>query len=154
MKPYFNFLQQVQEDILKNKKKFIASQQTNKEQIKENITALKDFLDKPYFYEIWQLQKYEEYFVIFQQLAKQFIELFENTKKNEGLMSIHDLELTTLNILRTKPHVAKTFSQQWDYWLIDEYQDTTPLQVEILDGLRGTSKEFVVGDPQQSIYLF
>ena len=60
----------------------------------------------------------------------------------------------TIRILREKPEIIKSFSEQWDYWLIDEYQDTTPLQAEILNKFRGSSKEFIVGDPQQSIYLF
>src|SRR5690606_24820612 len=38
--------------------------------------------------------------------------------------------------------------------MIDEYQDTSPLQVELLKHLVGKSPHFVVGDPQQSIYLF
>ena len=69
-------------------------------------------------------------------------------------MSIDDLEFMTIKILREKPQIIKPFSEEWNYWLIDEYQDTTPLQAKILDELRGSSKEFIVGDPQQSIYLF
>ena len=70
-------------------------------------------------------------------------------------MSLSDLEFTAVKILRTKKHIVTTFSKDWDYWLIDEYQDTTPLQAEILNRLRGASKEFCSwGIPKQSIYLF
>ncbi|MEK6555400.1 MAG: 3'-5' exonuclease, partial [Bdellovibrionota bacterium] len=50
--------------------------------------------------------------------------------------------------------VAAGFATDWDYVLTDEYQDTSPLQVEILDQLFANVPQYFVGDPQQSIYLF
>ena len=65
-----------------------------------------------------------------------------------------DLEIFSLEVLREKPYLGGNFSVSWDYWLIDEFQDTSPLQAELLDRLKGAAPSFVVGDPQQSIYLF
>ncbi len=52
------------------------------------------------------------------------------------------------------PQTAEDFSLQWDLWMIDEYQDTSPIQENILQKFIRKTSEFVVGDPQQSIYLF
>ena len=59
-----------------------------------------------------------------------------------------------MDILRQEPELGRAFASSWDYWLVDEYQDTSPLQVEIMLKLRGDRPVYMVGDPQQSIYLF
>lgn len=75
-------------------------------------------------------------------------------KRETGQFEMNDLELLTMTALRQYPAVASAFAQDWDYALIDEFQDTSPLQVQILRQLLGSCPLFVVGDPQQSIYLF
>ena len=125
-----------------------------KEQFNESLKDCKSFFKNKHFYQISYLREFANYFSLFDQFAVKFIQDFEGIKSDEGLMSIDDLTFLTIKILRDKPQIIKSFSEEWDYWLIDEYQDTTPLQAKILDGFRGSSKEFIVGDPQQSIYLF
>jgi ATP-dependent helicase/nuclease subunit A len=71
-----------------------------------------------------------------------------------GELTISDLENISLLLLRTHPEAGGAFAKNWDYWFIDEYQDTSPPQVHILKELIGSSPQFIVGDPQQSIYLF
>ncbi len=87
-------------------------------------------------------------------VLKKFVKLFSQYKKTTGQFEIRDLELFTLEIVQSSPELAEAFSADWDYWMIDEYQDTSPLQVQILKSLVGKRESFVVGDPQQSIYLF
>lgn len=79
---------------------------------------------------------------------------FEALKVKRGLMSMDDLELTALQAQRQTPALTQNFAEGFDLWLVDEFQDTSPLQVEILRGFMGDRPRFVVGDPQQSIYLF
>lgn len=59
-------------------------------------------------------------------------------------------------ILRDAPHVARTLSARYKWFLIDEFQDTTSLQIDILKLLysAGRSLFFIVGDIAQSIYSF
>ncbi len=90
----------------------------------------------------------------FLKLSGLFKSQVHDAKRSRGLISMSDLELRTLNMIRSDPEPAVTFSKEWDYWFIDEYQDTSPVQEEIIQQLRGERAEFVVGDPQQSIYLF
>ncbi len=90
----------------------------------------------------------------FQYCAEKLTRSLLEKKLMTGEISMSDLETLSLKLAREHPEAATAFSKQWDYWLIDEYQDTSPAQVELLRTLMGTSKSFVVGDPQQSIYLF
>lgn len=69
-------------------------------------------------------------------------------------IQIADLTKFSLKIIREHSQEAQRFSQGIDYWLIDEFQDTSPVQIEILNALIGDKSFYFVGDPQQSIYLF
>jgi len=75
-------------------------------------------------------------------------------KRQEGFIEISDLENLTWTLLHENPELGETFSKNWDYVFIDEYQDTSPLQSQILKRLFANTESFYVGDPQQSIYLF
>lgn len=75
-------------------------------------------------------------------------------KMESGEITINDLELFAVELVRGQPEAIIDFSNKFDYYMIDEYQDTSPLQVEILDKIIGNKPHFIVGDPQQSIYLF
>jgi DNA helicase-2/ATP-dependent DNA helicase PcrA len=59
-------------------------------------------------------------------------------------------------LLRDHPYIARSLSARYAWFLIDEFQDTTELQTEILKLVyaAGRSKFFAVGDPAQSIYAF
>lgn len=100
------------------------------------------------------IEKHEQYCQLFNVCAEKFFDSFEASKKSTSEISMGDLESLSLQVIKEFPHAAKSFSEKWDYWLIDEYQDTSPIQVNILESLIGNRKSFVVGDPQQSIYLF
>lgn len=87
-------------------------------------------------------------------LGNQFSHLWIKKKIEIGEIELEDLELLSLFILRNFPEETRAFSQTWNYWFIDEYQDTSPIQVEVLNYLIGGCPHYVVGDPQQSIYFF
>ena len=105
----------------------------------------------------WNPQNWKSFVEVFRRLDELASEIerdFDQWKQNSGYLGLEDLELFSLQGLRNHPQTGKAFSRQWDYWLIDEYQDTSPVQVELLKSLVGDRPHFVVGDPQQSIYLF
>jgi ATP-dependent helicase/nuclease subunit A len=87
-------------------------------------------------------------------IAKKFAEQFRKAKLDRGMLEISDLEFWAMEGIRRYPETADSFSREWDHWLIDEYQDTSPFQVQLLRALSGDRPQFIVGDPQQSIYLF
>lgn len=82
--------------------------------------------------------------------------------KGEGArLDFDDLQERALNLLRQHPPVAQRLAQQYRFVMVDEFQDTDPLQWDLIRPLVSTpngdlaaDKLFVVGDPKQSIYSF
>ena len=61
----------------------------------------------------------------FDRAGKEFFLSFLEKKKKTALLDIEDLLLFSLALLRENPKTAQSFSKEWNYWLIDEYQDTS-----------------------------
>jgi ATP-dependent helicase/nuclease subunit A len=93
---------------------------------------------------------------------------YEALKRDRGLLDFLDLLLVTRNLVRDHAEVRAELQQRFDFIFVDEFQDTDPLQAEILlllaaddsaetDWMRVrpvAGKLFIVGDPKQSIYRF
>lgn len=105
-------------------------------------------------YEPVNIKLYAELSQIFSELGQLYAEEYSKIKYEHGQLEMKDLEYVSIRAIREFPEVAQAFSSEWDFWLIDEFQDTSPSQVELLHHLIGSRPVFVVGDPQQSIYLF
>ncbi len=106
---------------------------------------------------------------------RDFALCYAERRRKEGRAEFHDLLVWARNLLRDKVEVRDHFRVRFSHVLIDEVQDTDPIQTEIAmylseeaaDGLSGeqrptaweeiapaAGKLFVVGDPKQSIYRF
>ena len=80
---------------------------------------------------------------------------YEEMKKKDRLADFDDLLTGWLEILESGPDVLELLQQRFRFILVDEYQDTNPLQATILDKLAAHHKSFfVVGDDSQSISSF
>ncbi|MEO6278487.1 UvrD-helicase domain-containing protein [Roseateles sp.] len=98
-------------------------------------------------------------------LSEVLVAEFEALKRERGLVDMNDLERGALALL-SKPELAGWVQQKLDarvrHLLIDEFQDTSPLQWQALHGWLGAYAGagggqiavFIVGDPKQSIYRF
>ncbi|MFN2569672.1 MAG: UvrD-helicase domain-containing protein [Candidatus Dormibacteria bacterium] len=91
-------------------------------------------------------------------------------RRRRGDATFHDLLTGARDLLRDHPDVRRTAQSRWDRILVDEFQDTDPLQVELAfllsaepaslpaEDWRNTrlvpGKLTLVGDPKQSIYRF
>ncbi len=95
-----------------------------------------------------------EIFMHLEKMGIAFSEALSDQKIRRGAVEISDLELFTMRCMREHPETVRSFAEEWDYWLIDEYQDTSPFQVDLIRQLSTGKPNFIVGDPQQSIYLF
>ena len=99
-------------------------------------------------------------------LVQAFAEGYAARKRDAALLDFNDLERLALKILSTDgdatqpSEIARKLRDRFDHVLVDEFQDTNPLQVAILSLV---SREldpdrpgnlFVVGDIKQSIYRF
>lgn len=82
-------------------------------------------------------------------------EAYEEVKRDQGRMDMEDVLLLTAGMLADDERVAAQVRQQYKWFVVDEYQDVSPLQSALLDlWLGGRSELCVVGDPAQTIYSF
>jgi ATP-dependent helicase/nuclease subunit A len=82
------------------------------------------------------------------------LEEFEQYKKKRGLIDYTDMETYVSRLLRLEP-VREVLRREIDLLLVDEFQDTSPIQLDIfLQISRLTRHSIWVGDPKQSIYGF
>ena len=80
---------------------------------------------------------------------------YENYITQNNLVDFDDLLLLPYTILKEFPEVAEESSKKYQYIMVDEYQDTNRLQLELLKKLCSTHTNLcVVGDDDQSIYSF
>jgi len=80
---------------------------------------------------------------------------YEQLKLSTGLLDFDDLLLHTAAALETHPEVAGEFRERYRCFVVDEYQDVTPLQQRVLDAWLGERDDLtVVGDANQTIYTF
>jgi DNA helicase-2/ATP-dependent DNA helicase PcrA len=92
-----------------------------------------------------------EYLPIIEAIAK----LYAQKKKSASALDYDDLLSQWLRLLIEAPEVRAKLAAQFQYILVDEYQDTNRLQGEIIKHLAGEHQNIlVVGDDAQSIYSF
>ncbi|NLT49036.1 MAG: UvrD-helicase domain-containing protein, partial [Clostridiales bacterium] len=100
--------------------------------------------------------------------VKEARRIYEERKKALSALNFQDLLLKAADLLATHPDVRQYFQEKYRYILVDEFQDTDPVQARLLMYLTGEELTeaswenitprpgslFVVGDPKQSIYSF
>ncbi|MCY3995220.1 MAG: UvrD-helicase domain-containing protein [Rhodobacter sp.] len=104
-------------------------------------------------------------------LVEPVMELFRERKRAAALLDFDDLIFSARDLLRDHDEVRRALAARFHHVLVDEFQDTDPLQTEIFwrlcgeppaDGDAGDWTEFalrpgalfLVGDPKQAIYRF
>jgi DNA helicase II / ATP-dependent DNA helicase PcrA len=80
---------------------------------------------------------------------------YEELKREQGRMDMEDVLLIGAALLAEDDRVAAVVRQQYKWFVVDEYQDVSPIQAALLDlWLGGRDEICVVGDPAQTIYSF
>jgi ATP-dependent helicase/nuclease subunit A len=95
-------------------------------------------------------------------LIVRFVTEEARERGRDGALMFDDLILKVRNVLRDNTDAKVRFRNQYDALLIDEFQDTDPLQADIAlafatdptTGQPEPGRLFLVGDPKQSIYRF
>lgn len=89
-------------------------------------------------------------------------------RNDQAMVDFQDLLMNATALLREHPEVRRYFAARYTHLLVDEFQDTDPVQAEMMFLLTGEQTEerdwrvqtprpgalFIVGDPKQSIYRF
>jgi DNA helicase-2/ATP-dependent DNA helicase PcrA len=80
---------------------------------------------------------------------------YEQLKRDRSVIDFEDVLLLTVGVLQDRPDVADTVRSQYQHFVVDEYQDVSPLQQRLLElWLGGRDSVCVVGDASQTIYSF
>ena len=83
-----------------------------------------------------------------------FVE-YEKFKSKKKVKDFHDLEQRLYQLLLKKETIAQKISALYPYIIVDEFQDTSPIQFKILTLLASHQSHItIVGDEKQSIYGF
>ncbi|MGZ5537371.1 MAG: ATP-dependent helicase [Chthoniobacterales bacterium] len=78
---------------------------------------------------------------------------YERKKKATNSLDFDDLLEKTLRMLKEHEHIAEVYRRQFQFILVDEYQDTNKIQADFIDTLASEHRNvMVVGDDAQSIY--
>jgi ATP-dependent exoDNAse (exonuclease V) beta subunit len=87
-------------------------------------------------------------------IAAQALARFQDIKKERGLVDFPDLEQLTLRAL-DEPAVRARLGSELELLLVDEFQDTNPMQLAIFMKLAAFARKVIfVGDVKQAIYAF
>ena len=82
-----------------------------------------------------------------------YYKAYQKKLSESNAMDFDDLLLNTVDMLQRLPAVAAQLARQFEYVIVDEYQDTNDVQYELLKLLMNDSHNVtVVGDDDQSIY--
>ncbi|MGW4683559.1 ATP-dependent DNA helicase UvrD2 [Streptomyces sp. NPDC004244] len=80
---------------------------------------------------------------------------YEQLKRERGMIDFEDVLLLTVGILQDRHDIAEQIRAQYQHFVVDEYQDVSPLQQRLLELWLGDRDSLcVVGDASQTIYSF
>ena len=80
---------------------------------------------------------------------------YESVKDERRQMDFEDVLLATAGMIESEPRIAQQVREQYRFFVVDEYQDVSPLQQELLTLWLGERNDVcVVGDASQTIYTF
>ncbi len=96
------------------------------------------------------------------------LKIYDRLRAQSGKLNYQDLLIKAADLLRDKPYIREYFRNRFSHLLVDEFQDTDPVQAEVMMLLTSSDPAetdwkkcrpvdgslFVVGDPKQSIYRF
>lgn len=87
--------------------------------------------------------------------AAKVFKMYEQRLKLANALDFDDLLIKTVKLLRASAEVRDKYNDRYKYILVDEYQDTNPLQLALIKYLTEKQQNIcVVGDDAQSIYGF
>jgi ATP-dependent helicase/nuclease subunit A len=113
---------------------------------------------------LWRAKRYG----VVIRVLKKAKDIYDRMRDEGGMLNFQDLLMKAGKLLRDRPHVRKYFRKRFTHILVDEFQDTDPIQAEMMLFLAAKDPEetdwtkcapapgslFIVGDPKQSIYRF
>ena len=85
----------------------------------------------------------------------QLYSVYEDLKRDRSVIDFEDVLLLTVAVLQDRHDIADQVRAQYQHFVVDEYQDVSPLQQRLLELWLGERDNLcVVGDASQTIYSF
>ncbi len=92
---------------------------------------------------------------VYERRIAEVFDRYQRRLASAAAMDFDDLLLRTVELFRSCPEVLDRWRQRFAHVLVDEYQDTNPVQNELVIRLGAESRQVTaVGDADQSIYAF
>lgn len=115
----------------------------------EVLSRLDNFWSSHYIYNVQ-----ENYIKIMFKLANRWQKKFTQFKREKNLLDYNDMEKYMFLLLQNES-VIKEIANSYRYLFVDEFQDSSPIQLKIFDALSDVMEHsYWVGDVKQSIYGF
>jgi len=147
------FFGEVFEKIKKNYpfENLFPSQITKQDAIFDVLTQLRSKGISPE--EVHKLSYDEENSQEFLEFVSKVYSIFLEELKNQSFLDFPQLLYETHRLLKGNPDICRQLRERWEFVFIDEFQDTSPIQLKIFE-LIDPQFLCVVGDYNQSIYSF
>lgn len=87
-------------------------------------------------------------------IFKECLDNYEGYKKEKGLIDFDDIQLQCLELFKHNENLLMGYGKLFKYMLVDEFQDSDLLQIELLKLLNRDNSIYAVGDEDQCIYGF
>lgn len=101
------------------------------------------------------LSEVAPYLLEYENDIEQIWSIYSRLKKDMNAMDYDDLLVNTLQLFMTHRDILKKIAEQFQYVLVDEFQDTNKIQIDLIKALSSVHGNLiVVGDDSQSIYSF
>ncbi len=133
------------EDIVKEKKIQLDNSEDKIKKILSEIGVCKNALCEPENFDPSNIQKGE---------FLEIIKAYDLYKKDNKKVDFDDMAQLCYNTFTQRQNVLEFWQNQYDFILIDEFQDINAAQYECVKLLNRTDNMFAVGDDDQSIYKF
>ncbi|HYJ60530.1 MAG TPA: DNA helicase PcrA [Actinomycetota bacterium] len=89
----------------------------------------------------------------YEEMVVRVYRVYEERKEAAGALDFDDLITRTVRLFRDHPDVLRHYQERFRYLLVDEYQDTSRAQYELVNQLAALSRNVcVVGDADQGVY--
>jgi len=87
------------------------------------------------------------------ELLGDYADAYAEAKRARAVLDFDDLELHARDLLDHEPALRRSYAERFERVMVDELQDSNPLQLDLFRALERDDL-FLVGDEQQSIYGF
>nr|WP_307990070.1 UvrD-helicase domain-containing protein [uncultured Niameybacter sp.] len=153
-------------EIMEGELKITQNRWLSKEEAKEWKATLEDYRDRLVTPALLVYKEYMHNKLI--KFISYVVDKYDQVKRAYGVVTLQDLIIKTRDMLKNNSNVRINLASRYRFLLVDEFQDTDPIQAEIMFYITGENQQaktwqeteprqgslFVVGDPKQAIYRF